>query len=112
MYSLTQLFDMGTTKEVGNKVKSVLRRFFSEYSLNYHSHESSSSPIASSQFQVFKDCTYMSQPSVYSATTSSSNSFSTSITTSATSRTSSYASDVFRIHFENMDEEDVLSVDT
>ena len=103
MYSLTQLFDMDPTKEVENKVKFVLRRLFSEYSLNDHSHEGSSSSIASSQLQVLKDCTCMSQPLVCSTSTSSSSFF-------TTSKTSSSASDVFRIHFEDMDEEDVLSV--
>ena len=87
MYSLTQLFDMDTGKEVGNKVESVLRRLFSEYSLKYHSHESSSSSIASSQLQVFKDCTCMSQPLVCSSSRA---------TSSTTSRTSSSASDVLR----------------
>ena len=60
MYSLTKLFDMDTTKEVTNKVEFVLRRLFSEYSLNCHSHESFSSSIASSQLQEFKDCTSVS----------------------------------------------------
>ena len=109
MYSLTQLFDMDTTKEVENKVEFVLRRLFGEYSLNYHSHESSSSSIASSQLQVFKDCTCMSQPSVCSTCSISSSSSSSS---STTSRTTSSTLDVFHIHFEDMDEEDVLSLDT
>ena len=90
-----------------------MRRLFSEHSLNYHNHESSLSLIVSSQLQVFKDCTGMSQSSVCSTTTSSSSNFSTtSRTTSSTSRTSSSASDVFRIHFKDTDEDDVLSMDT
>ena len=56
----------------------------------------------------------MSQPSVSStssnsSSSSSSNTFTT--TSSTTSRTSSFASNTFCIHFEDMDEEDVLSVD-
>ena len=82
MCSLTQLFDMYTVKEVGNKVEFVLRRLFSKYF----------------QLQVFQDC--------------SSSSFSTTSRIAfSTSRTSSSASDVFRIHFEDMDEKDVLSVE-
>ena len=109
MYSLTQLFDMDIAKEVKSKVESILRRLFSEYSLNYHSHESSSSLIALFQLQEFKNCTGMSQPSVC-RTSYNSNRFTTR--SSTTSRTTSSASNVFRIHFEDMDEEEALSVDT
>ena len=66
MYSITRLFDMDTTKEVGNKVEFVLRRLFGEYFSNYHNHGSSSSLIASSQLPVFKDCAG-GQPSVISS---------------------------------------------
>jgi len=95
MYCLNQLFDMDVTKEIGNKVEEVSRRLFNEYSLSVINDGST----LSSSAQKSKRYASMSQSS--SCTTSTS-----------TSTTTATGSEIFRLDFEDMEDEDANSVDT